>query len=218
MHAARRQHRYGVEIFLAEKSIDVIERRHAEVGGDGVGALTNFIAHGNQFGSGDMAAPEKIGMAFRDASTPQQAKLDHASPFVGSPRQVARWVSARPIRYRAITQQLRGKANLGGPFPAVRRLFGALRLAELVIKFNILRDGASRIADFAGLCFHCLEFRNSVLQDRPDGGPVVPGDRLLECRDPLSQRLHRRLVGLGRHDAGDADLDGRLLGARTGFR
>ena len=34
---------------------------------------------------------------------------------------------------------------------------------------------------------------------------------------PFAQRLHRRLVGLGRHDAGDADLDGRLLAGEQDF-
>ena len=52
---------------------------------------------------------------------------------------------------------------------------------------------------------------------RLDGGPVIAGDRLFQRRKPFAQGSHRRLVGLGRHDSGDADLDGGLLGGEQDF-
>jgi len=85
MHAAGCQHRHRIETFLAKKLIDIVECRYPESGSDGVGALRQLVAHGNQFGSGDMAASKEIGVAFRDSSAPQQAKLDHASPCQFAP-------------------------------------------------------------------------------------------------------------------------------------
>ncbi len=61
------------------------------------------------------------------------------------------------------------------------------------------------------------EFRDRILQHGLDGGGIVAFDRLLERSNPFPQRLHRRLVRLGRHDAGDPDLDRRLFIRKQDF-
>src|SRR6516225_9310393 len=55
------------------------------------------------------------------------------------------------------------------------------------------------------------ELRDGILEHGLDHRRVVLVNRLLERGDPLMYRLHRWLVGLGRHDAGNPDLHRRLL-------
>ena len=62
------------------------------------------------------------------------------------------------------------------------------------------------------------EFGHGILEHRADGGTVIPRNRLLQRREPFAQGLHRRLVRLGRHDAGDADLHRSAPRWRTGSR
>ena len=80
MHAARRQHRHRIDILAGEKVVDVVDRRHAELRGDRVGAAANGVANGDEPGSVDMIAAQKVRVALCDTPASEQAESDHGEP------------------------------------------------------------------------------------------------------------------------------------------
>ena len=69
-------------------------------------------------------------------------------------------------------------------------------------------DGSGRFA---------AEIRHRVAQHAVDHRALVAREPLLQRREPAAHRLERRTARLRRHDAGDADLGGRLVAREQDF-
>ena len=81
MHATWREHRNGLHLSLFQERVDVVECRNTKLDCECISAFWDFVADGNELGSGDMASPKKIGMALRNTSAAQQAEFDHCTPL-----------------------------------------------------------------------------------------------------------------------------------------
>ena len=73
--------------------------------------------------------------------------------------------------------------DAGGALPP--RSFCLASVSIRIESCEASSPGERTAGEPGSLCCARTEFRNSVLEDGPDRGPIVPRNRLLERRNPL---------------------------------